>query len=212
MFCPLCQAEYREGFTECADCGVALVESLPTAEEHAADDQASLPAVTLWHGHDPVLFSRITHELMEAEIPFHSMMEMDHKHMPMFPVGMQYGKRGFKVFVHRSDLEQAQSLLPTPVEEVAAEYSTQVDEGEPPIQSMPQDFDENEATAVIWQGSDGLLAQAIFDCLAANGIGSARLSATGGSEVLLVVPRDISQAEPLVRQVVEGEVPPELAG
>lgn len=28
MFCPLCQAEYREGFTECADCGARLVDSL----------------------------------------------------------------------------------------------------------------------------------------------------------------------------------------
>jgi len=28
MFCPQCEAEYREGFTECSDCGVALVEAL----------------------------------------------------------------------------------------------------------------------------------------------------------------------------------------
>jgi hypothetical protein len=28
MFCPSCQAEYREGFTECSDCGVALVAAL----------------------------------------------------------------------------------------------------------------------------------------------------------------------------------------
>jgi len=28
MFCPSCQAEYREGFTECSDCGVALVWNL----------------------------------------------------------------------------------------------------------------------------------------------------------------------------------------
>jgi len=25
MFCPSCETEYREGFTECSDCGVALV-------------------------------------------------------------------------------------------------------------------------------------------------------------------------------------------
>lgn len=29
MFCPKCRTEYREGFTECADCGVPLVEELP---------------------------------------------------------------------------------------------------------------------------------------------------------------------------------------
>lgn len=29
MFCPSCRAEFREGFTECADCGEALVAELP---------------------------------------------------------------------------------------------------------------------------------------------------------------------------------------
>ena len=29
MFCPKCRAEYREGFTECADCKVLLVPELP---------------------------------------------------------------------------------------------------------------------------------------------------------------------------------------
>lgn len=31
MFCPRCRAEYREGFTECADCKVSLVLECPPA-------------------------------------------------------------------------------------------------------------------------------------------------------------------------------------
>ena len=31
MFCPECEAEYREGFTTCADCDVALVPKLGVA-------------------------------------------------------------------------------------------------------------------------------------------------------------------------------------
>ena len=32
MFCPLCKAEYREGFDTCADCSVSLVAELPREE------------------------------------------------------------------------------------------------------------------------------------------------------------------------------------
>src|SRR5437588_254892 len=33
MYCPLCRAEYRVGFTECSDCRVPLVAELPTETE-----------------------------------------------------------------------------------------------------------------------------------------------------------------------------------
>jgi hypothetical protein len=32
MFCPQCKCEYLEGITECADCGIPLVERLPEEE------------------------------------------------------------------------------------------------------------------------------------------------------------------------------------
>ena len=33
MFCPICRAEYREGFLECSDCDVDLVEKLKPLEK-----------------------------------------------------------------------------------------------------------------------------------------------------------------------------------
>jgi len=33
MFCPKCRSEYREGYTECQECRVPLVEELPPEPE-----------------------------------------------------------------------------------------------------------------------------------------------------------------------------------
>ncbi len=45
MYCPNCRAEYREGFTECADCGVPLVDELPP--EAVPVRQPKLPTAAL---------------------------------------------------------------------------------------------------------------------------------------------------------------------
>jgi hypothetical protein len=50
-WCPQCGAEYREGFTECADCGVALVSTLPPP---ADDERDELPPVAAGEDHEPV--------------------------------------------------------------------------------------------------------------------------------------------------------------
>lgn len=33
MYCPLCRAEFREGYSRCADCDVDLVATLPVEEK-----------------------------------------------------------------------------------------------------------------------------------------------------------------------------------
>ncbi len=40
MFCPKCRYEYREGFSKCADCGVALVPELPPEPVGKRDSEA----------------------------------------------------------------------------------------------------------------------------------------------------------------------------
>ncbi len=44
MFCPKCKAEYRQGFTRCADCDVDLVEVLPPGEpDNSAASRSERP-------------------------------------------------------------------------------------------------------------------------------------------------------------------------
>ena len=40
MYCPQCGVEYREGFTECSDCQVALVAAAPPPEPPSQFDPA----------------------------------------------------------------------------------------------------------------------------------------------------------------------------
>jgi hypothetical protein len=49
MICPNCKAEYREGFTECTDCQIALVDRLP--DQLAPDPDLEL--VTIFETGDP---------------------------------------------------------------------------------------------------------------------------------------------------------------
>src|SRR5258707_717455 len=45
MFCPRCGGEYREGFTWCADCDVALVEVLPEELGQEVEEEESAEGV-----------------------------------------------------------------------------------------------------------------------------------------------------------------------
>ena len=67
MFCPVCGSEYREGFSLCADCEVALVESPPAPPVDLHPDPGD--AVTVLATGDPVLLLAAKSLLEEAGIP-----------------------------------------------------------------------------------------------------------------------------------------------
>jgi hypothetical protein len=64
MFCPLCKAEYRQGFSTCSDCHIPLVS---TQEEAAA-----VEVERLWTGDDRKRSESILDALLDAAIPFRS--------------------------------------------------------------------------------------------------------------------------------------------
>ncbi len=71
MFCPQCKAEYRQGFTRCADCDVELVHGLPEAEEGASNDMRAGTLVPLWEGEDLALHTTLLEELEAAGIRYY---------------------------------------------------------------------------------------------------------------------------------------------
>ena len=65
MYCPECGGEYREGFLECADCGVPLVENPPAPEP---EEHPDLELVTVFETGNPALLAVAESLLMDAEI------------------------------------------------------------------------------------------------------------------------------------------------
>ena len=69
MYCPECRVEYREGFTECADCHVALLAGTAPPETPDLFDP-SLELVVVLESNNGVQLAMATGLLEEAEIPF----------------------------------------------------------------------------------------------------------------------------------------------
>lgn len=72
MFCPNCKTEYRDGFTQCSDCGAALVESLddaPRAADGLSRQSDDVPEL-FWSGHDRRAYQEFCTALKAANIRF----------------------------------------------------------------------------------------------------------------------------------------------
>lgn len=83
MFCPRCQAEYRQGFTRCADCDVELVDELPAAAivPHAIaapGDPDEDPFCSFWKGDDPRIHAELCELFEGLGIPYKTIRREDH--------------------------------------------------------------------------------------------------------------------------------------
>jgi hypothetical protein len=67
MYCPVCGSEYREGFVQCADCEIPLVETPPELVETEHPD---LQLVTVLVTGDPGEIALAESILLEEEIPY----------------------------------------------------------------------------------------------------------------------------------------------
>lgn len=63
MFCPNCHSEYREGFTRCSDCDIALIQELPRKAK-------DIDLVSVFETNDPALADVVTAVLRAKPIEF----------------------------------------------------------------------------------------------------------------------------------------------
>jgi hypothetical protein len=106
VFCPLCKAEFRDGFTRCSDCHLPLV---------ATKQQAERQTVTrVWRGGNKFEFESVLTALQQAEIP---LLSREHLNVRLAIrsslLGLALGRRNdpadteFEVQVLGSDAERA---------------------------------------------------------------------------------------------------------
>jgi hypothetical protein len=99
MFCPQCKAEYRQGFTRCADCDVELVWELPADAIVAhkpvnPGDPEEDPFCSFWKGDDPRIHAEICELLDKESIPHKTIRREDHlfhiSSYPAFQLGIPF--------------------------------------------------------------------------------------------------------------------------
>lgn len=69
MYCPECQIEFRDGFTECSDCKVPLLPGKPQPSAVSEFD-TNLDLVVVFETDDPVALAFAKGTLEGAGIPF----------------------------------------------------------------------------------------------------------------------------------------------
>ncbi len=213
MFCPVCKAEYRAGFTRCTDCDADLVDALPSEE-------LSTEIALVWRGSDPVAYSAALAALRDAAIPTYTISDHD-----QFAWPLAIPRPRYSLLVSKANVEKALecvsgiversplALGKTPEwalkEDEAAEAATSSPAGsqlEAPDDIGPE-IKPADATAEVWSGEQDELAEMLQASLRENGIACV-VDHSNGSIRIRVVPDSEPRAREIIHEVVEG-TPPE---
>ena len=112
MYCPQCKAEYRQGFTRCADCDVDLVHEPPPAahgfgtagEIGSHGEDSDDPFCSFWRGDDPRIHAELCELLNEEGIPQKTIRREDH----LFNLN---SKNAFQIGIPFSQFEKAEAAI-----------------------------------------------------------------------------------------------------
>jgi hypothetical protein len=211
MVCPSCKCEYIRGVTQCADCGVALVDTLDLS---TPDPQDGLEVVSVWEGNDPGECATVKGALEKAGIPV-----IDQESAGYFIFPSMRPKT--EIYVSSKNVEQAKKILldleawDDPEEMTEEERESLVlpesdrpdrDDQARPAQDSSDEWDEDDPVAEVWNGDNEDFADTLMACLREIGIASRKLSAAGHWR-LVVRPEQENRAKEIVREVVEASPP-----
>jgi hypothetical protein len=109
MYCPQCKAEYRQGFTRCADCDVELVYECPASaggsgEAGGQAESSDDPFCSFWRGDDPRIHAELCELLNEEGIPHKTVRREDH----LFNLNT---KSAFEIGIPFSQFEKAEAAI-----------------------------------------------------------------------------------------------------
>jgi len=230
MFCPKCKAEYRSGFTRCADCDVDLVETLDAnADTPRSPDGLEL----LWKGIHPGACGSICAALDDAEIFYKTTSSefgilatmMQHVNFVWIEPRDRDAARAIvaDVLAGRKSEDQREedlvaesakvnpfglnrSVFGGPGEDNDQQSPSQAKDSPSDDGSAPDDiienFDPDDATIEVWSGDSEDRAQTFKDCLSDVGIGCV-LADDGGKTRVLVMPATEARAREVIRQIEE---------
>jgi hypothetical protein len=121
MICPQCKAEYRQGFTRCADCDIELVEDYAEAVRHPLAKKVAVGdeyGARLWGGNDPYFYMELLWSLWNKKVACYGAPEKPP--VPKAMRGSELGSSdhgGFEVWVSEEELPLAKWILDSAREE-----------------------------------------------------------------------------------------------
>ncbi len=224
MFCPQCQAEYRQGFTRCSDCDVDLVYSLPQGSADAKDLRGSAFAGQekelrlIWKGYDEARCVSLCRELMTADIPYKVAQTPAERFRRRV-------KWLYEIGVLDADYQRAKELLGIEGEFADSCYYEEHEEEEqtadraepiPPDDSPPDAEIRNDSYLKLWYPEDATveiwsqygedISSGVEMALKENLI-HCRLDLHDGVRKAFVLPEDEARAREIVREIIEGAPP-----
>jgi len=211
MICPNCKCEYIRGVTQCADCGVPLVDALDSS---APDTQDGQEVVSVWEGNDPSESAAVKDALEKAGIP---VIDQESAGYFIFPsmrpkaeiyVSSRNVKEAKKVLLDLEAWDEPEEMSEGERESLELPESDKPDNDEPMsvAPDSSNNWDEDDPVAEVWNGDKEELADTLTACLREIGIGSRKLSEAGHWR-LVVRPEQESRAKEIVREVVEASPP-----